>query len=123
MHRSFSRRLFCCAAVALFATACSRDPKPGTPEATAVGERVMRSMSDALARSKAFAFETNEALDVIGAGGEKRTLHFTRRVTVRRPSAPFFELHGTGDAALDIAVRYDGRTVATSSASPWPGVA
>ena len=104
-----------CAAAVLFATACSRDPKPGTPEAAAAGERVMRSMSDTLARSRTFAFETSEVLDLIGPGAEKRTLRFTRKVSVRRPNALFFELHGTGDTALEIAVRYDGHTVTASS--------
>ena len=115
MHRDFTRQLFACAAAALLASACSRDPKPGTPEATAAGERVMRSMSDSLARSKTFAFETSEVLDLVGPGEAKRTLRFTRKVTVRRPSALFFELHGTGDTALDITVRYDGHTLTASS--------
>ena len=49
-------------------TACSRDPKPGTPEAAARGEQLMRSMSEALARTKTFTFETNEQLEVIPPG-------------------------------------------------------
>jgi len=40
-------RLLACIAAALVITitACSRDPKPGTPEAAAVGDRYMHSMS------------------------------------------------------------------------------
>lgn len=98
-------------AAALFITSCSRDPKPGTPEAAAAGERYMRSMSDTLARSKAFVFETSERLEVIAPSGEKRALHFNRKVTVRRPNRLFFELHGKGDTALEIAAYYDGRTL------------
>jgi hypothetical protein len=40
-------------------TACSRDPQPGTPEAAAASERLMRSMSDTLSHSNAFTFETS----------------------------------------------------------------
>ena len=41
-------------------------------------------------------------------------LTFTRKVTVRRPNALFFELHGAGDTALEVNVYYDGRTVSVS---------
>ena len=55
-------RLFGSVVLALFITACSQapkpDPKPGTAEAAAQGERFMRSMSDTLAKSKSFTFET-----------------------------------------------------------------
>lgn len=57
----------------------------------------MRSMSDTLARSKTFRFETSHQLEVITPSGEKKAMHFTRKVTVRRPNALFFELHGKGD--------------------------
>jgi hypothetical protein len=109
-----TRRLFVCVAAVLFTTSCSRDPKPGTPEAAAAGERLMRSMSDTLARSKAFTFETSERLDVIASSGEKRALHFTRKVTVRRPNAIFFELQRKGGSALEVAAYYDGRTLTLS---------
>ncbi len=95
-------------------TACSRDPKPGTPEAAAMGERLMRSMSDTLANSKTFSFETNERIEVIAPSGEKRAIHFTRKVTVRRPNALFFELRREGEAPLEISAYYDGRTLALS---------
>ena len=107
-------RLLVCLAAALFITACSQDPNPGTPEAAAAGERYMRSMSDTLARSKAFAFETSERLEFIATNGEKRALGFTRKVTVRRPNVLFFELHGKDDTALEIDAYYDGRTVTLS---------
>ena len=121
MQPGTTGRLFACVAAALFITGCSRDPEPGTPEATAVGERFMRSMSDTLARSKAFTFETSERLEVIAPSGEKEALHFTRKVTVRRPDALFFELHGTGDTAFEIAAYYDGRTLTLSESrtGPW----
>ena len=67
-------QLFSCVALALFIAACSQapqvaepkpvDPEAGTPEAAAVGERMMRSMSDALANSKSFTFETSERFDI-----------------------------------------------------------
>ena len=127
--------LAACVAAALFITACSSnanvsssnpdagsptpgagspDPKPGTPEAEVAGERMMRTMSDTLARSRSFSFETSEQIEVVAPGGEKRTLSFTRKVTVRRPNALFFELHGKGDTALDLAAYYDGRTLSLS---------
>jgi hypothetical protein len=67
-------------------------------------------MSDTLARSKTFTFETSERLDVIASSGEKRELYFTRKVTVRRPNALFFELQRKGGSALEVAAYYDGRT-------------
>ena len=74
----------------------------------------MRSMSDTLANSKAFTFETSERFDVSPTGGEKKVLHFTRKVTVRRPNGLFFEIHGTGDTALELTAYYDGRTLTLS---------
>ena len=93
MKPDFARRLFACAAAALLVTACSRAPsqvpKPETSEAA--GERSMRSMSDTLAGAKAFSFETSEMIQFMAAGGENRELRFTRKVTVRRPNALFFD--------------------------------
>jgi hypothetical protein len=104
-------RLLACIAFTLMTTACSRDPKPGTVEAAVTGERLMRSMSDALAQSKAFSFETRERLEVVVPNGDHRTLHFMRKVRVRRPNGLYFELHGEEDTALDLAAYYDGRTL------------
>jgi hypothetical protein len=103
-------RLFGCVAVALFIVGCARDPKPGTPEAADVGERYMRAMSDTLASSKVFSFETSERVDVMAPSGQKRTMQFSRKAVVRRPNALFFELYGKGDTALEIDAYYDGRT-------------
>jgi hypothetical protein len=111
MQANTIRRLFTCAAVALFIAACSRDPKPGTPEAAVAGERFMRLMSDTLANSETFTFETSERMEVIGPSGEKEVLHFTRKTTVRRPNALFFEIHWEGDTAIEINAYYDGRTL------------
>ncbi len=109
------RRLFACVAVALFITACSRDPKLSAarpaPDPVAEGERLMRSMSDTLAKSKAFTFETSEQLEVLAPGGEKRLVSFNRKVTVRRPNALFFELRGKDEVPLEIDAYYDGATV------------
>lgn len=116
-RRGSSRRVAACMAAALLVMACSQDPTPGTPEAAALGERLMRSMSDTLARSTMFSFETSERMEVIAPGGEKQALHFTRKVSVRRPSALFFELHETGGTRLAIAAYYDGGTI-TVSESP-----
>ena len=114
-------QLLACAVLALFITACSQaptaeapkpaDPKPGTPEAAAVGERYMRTMSDTLAKSKSFAFETSERFEISPTGGPKKVLQFTRKVTVRRPNGLFFEIHGQGDSAIDTTAHYDGRTL------------
>ena len=114
MRPDCTHRLLVCVAVAILMTACSRDPKPGTPEAAAMGERLMRSMSDTLANSKTFSFETNERIEVIAPSGEKRAIHFTRKVTVRRPNALFFELDRAGDTPLEISAYYDGRTLSLS---------
>lgn len=70
----------------------------------------MRSMSDSLANTKTFSFETSEHLDLLAPSGEKKTVSFTRKVTVRRPNEMFFELDGTGDGAPDIAAYYNDRT-------------
>ncbi|HZD49093.1 MAG TPA: DUF2092 domain-containing protein [Silvibacterium sp.] len=110
-------KLFTCIAITLFITACSRDPKPGTPQAAAMGERYMRSMSDTLGHARTFTFETDEQLEVLGSTGGKKTVRFTRKVTVRRPNGLYFELDGTGDGAPEIAAYYDGRT-ATLSQKP-----
>ena len=101
-------------AVLLLAAACSRDPSPGTPAATAEGDRLMRQMSDTLARASAFRFETAESLDRIGTSAGGRVLRFTRVVTVRRPDALFFEVVGSGETALDVSAYYDGRTLSLS---------
>jgi hypothetical protein len=74
-------------------------------------------MSDTLAHAQTFAFDTKEKVDFIAPNGEKRALTFTRKVTVRRPNALFFELDGTGDTALQIAAFYDGRTATLSQRS------
>ena len=71
-------------------------------------------MSDTLAQAKAFSFDTSEQLEVIAPGGEKRVVHFTRKTTVRRPNALYFELHGKDDAPIEIDAYYDGRTVSLS---------
>ena len=58
MHSGVRNTLLVCAVAMLLAPACSRDPSPGTPAAAAEGDRLMRQMSDALARASAFRFET-----------------------------------------------------------------
>jgi len=99
-------------AVLILATpACSRDPRPGTPAAAAEGERLMRQMSDTLAGVPAFRFSTVESLDTVGPPSQRQVLRFTRTVTVRRPDALYFELHGSAGTALDVIAYYDGRTV------------
>lgn len=114
MQRVTTCHLFACVMSALVMTACSHDPQPGTPEAAAAGERLMRSMSDTLARSKAFTFETTELIEVVAPSGEKRALHFTRKVTVRRPNALFFELHGENGKPFHIAAYFHDRTLTLS---------
>ncbi len=112
MHRCSGRAaLSVWTAVALSAVACSSDPKPGTPAAAAEGERLMRQMSDTLAGVPALRFTTAETLEEPGPPSERRVFRFSRTVTVRRPDAMFFELHGAGDTAVDAAAYYDGRTV------------
>ena len=104
-----------CVAAALFIAACSQAPKPSTPEPkpdpAVAGERLMRSMSDTLAKANSFSFDTSEQLEVIAPSGEKRVVHFTRKVIVRRPNALFFELHDNDGKPLEVDAYYDGRTV------------
>jgi hypothetical protein len=103
-------------AVAVFlASACSRDPEPGTPEAAAEGERLMRQMSDALASARTLQFATTEVLEGVRDTGEKRAFHLSRKVTVRRPNRLFLELHGSGATNLEAAVYYDGANVSLES--------
>ena len=108
-------RLFACMASALITIACAQAPTPNTPEPTpdpaVAGEGLMRSMSNTLAQSKSFTFETSEQLEVMAPGGEKSVVHLTRKVTVRRPNGLLFELHGKDDKPLEIDAYYDGRTV------------
>ena len=94
----------------LLASACTRDPSPGTPAAAAEGERVMREMSDTLAKASAFSFATAESLE-LGDQSTRRVVQFTRTVTVHRPDAMSFELDGSGDTAMDVSAYYDGKTV------------
>jgi hypothetical protein len=95
-------------------TACSKDTQPGTPEAAAASESLMRSMSDTLARSKAFTFETTERIEVVAPSGEKRALHFTRKAAVRRPNALYFELRGENGRGVHLAAYYQDRTLILS---------
>jgi hypothetical protein len=111
MHKCLRPMLLVWAVLILAAPACSRDPKPGTPAATAEGERLMRQMSDTLAKVPAFRFSTSESLDTVGPPSQRQVLRFTRTVTVRRPDTMYFELQGAAGTKLDISVYYDGRTV------------
>jgi len=75
----------------------------------------MRQMSDTLAKAHAFSFATTEILEGVWATGEKRTSHFSRKVTVRRPNRLFLELHGSAGTALEVAAYYDGKTASLES--------
>ena len=111
-----SRLLVVIAAATLIAfTGCSRDPKPGTPEAAALGDKYMRSMSDTLAHAQTFSFDTDEQLQVLTASGEKRDMAISRKVTVRRPNAVAFQLRGKSDAAPSFDAYYDGKTATLSN--------
>ena len=107
--------VFIATALLITVTGCARDPKPGTPDAAALGDKYMRSMSDTLAHAQTFSFETDEHLQVLTPGGEKREMLLGRKVTVRRPSAVAFELHGKGDTSLEIVAFYDGKTATLSN--------
>ncbi len=98
-------------AVTLSVTGCTRDPAPGTEKAAAEGERLMRQMSDTLARARVLRFATSESLETPGLPSERHVLHFTRSVTVRRPDAMRFELKGTEGTNLDLAASYAGGTI------------
>jgi hypothetical protein len=111
MQLRISSRIIACAVVALLMAGCSQGPRPGTPEAAATSERLLRSMSDTLAHSKSFTFATTERIEVIAPSGDKRVLHFTRKVAVRRPNALFFELHGEDNTAFDIAAYYSDKSL------------
>ena len=91
----------------LCALACSRDPRPGTPAAAAEGERLMRQMSDTLAKAAAFQFTTVESLEPVADTGG-RVMHFSRKVTVRRPDALAFDVVCSGDTPANVSAYYDG---------------
>ena len=110
MRRPLRHTAMVMTVAALLASACSRDPEPGTPAAATEGERLMRQMSDTLVKASNFRFATVESLDHPDRS-TGRVLHFTRTVTVRRPDAMVFEVDGTGDTALDVSTYYDGKTV------------
>jgi len=110
MRRSLGHIALALTAAILSATACSRDPDPGTPAAAAKGEHLLRQMSDTLVSASRFTFATAESLEHPDRS-TGRVLHFTRTVTVRRPDAMFFELDGSGDTAIDVSAYYDGTTV------------
>jgi hypothetical protein len=99
------------AVLILAAPACSRDPKPGTPAAAAEGERLMRQMSDTLARAPAFRFSTTESLDEVGPPSQRGVLRFTRTVTVRRPDAMYFEVRGAAGTPVAVTAYYEGQTL------------
>jgi hypothetical protein len=99
------------AVLILAAPACSRDPKSGTPAAAAEGERLMRQMSDTLARTPAFRFSTTESLDEVGPPSERGVLRFSRTVTVRRPDAMYFEVHGAAGTPVAVTAYYEGQTL------------
>ena len=111
MHSRLRPILLVWAVVTVSAPGCSRDPEPGTAAAAAEGERLMRQMSDTLARVPAFRFSTTESLELIGSAAERRVLRFSRTVTVRRPDAMYFELRGAAGTRLDVTASYDGRTI------------
>lgn len=76
----------------------------------------MRLMSDTVTHTRAFTFEAGERLGFIAPTAERKTLHFTRKVTVRPPSTLFiFEFDGTGEWAPEIAIFYGGPTVPASA--------
>ena len=103
------------AAVLIVFTGCARDPKPGTPEAAALGDKYMHAMSDALVKAQTFTFDTDEQLQVLTPGGEKREMALSRKVTVRRPNAVAFILHATGDNPIDVIAFYDGKSATLSN--------
>lgn len=111
-----SRLLVIIAAAILIAfTGCARDPKPGTPDAAALGDKYMHAMSDTLAHAQTFSFDTDERLQVLTPTGEKRDMTLGRKVTVRRPNEVVFQLKGKGDTPTDIVAYYDGKTATLSS--------
>jgi hypothetical protein len=71
----------------------------------------MRQMSDTLAGVPAFRFSTTESLDQIGPPSERGVLRFSRTVTVRRPDAMHFEIHGAAETPAALTVYYEGRTL------------
>lgn len=107
--------LLVAAAFLIVFTGCARDPKPGTPDAAALGDKYMHSMSDTLAKAQTFTFDTDEHLEVLTLAGEKQSLHLGREATVRRPNAVVFEIKGKTDTPTDVVAYYDGKTVTLSN--------
>jgi hypothetical protein len=96
---------------------CEKDPEVGSQKAIALGDQYMRSMSDTLAQSKAFTFETDEHLEILAPDGLKHASDLGRKVTVRRPDGVAFELSGKDNAASDLSAFYDGKTATLSSSN------
>jgi hypothetical protein len=115
MHKPSCPTLLACGLLALLASGCSRDPTPGTPAAAAEGARLMHQMSDTLAKVPAFRFSTTESLDQVGPPATRGVLRFSRIVTVRRPNALYFEVHGVTEGPAAVTAYYDGKTVAVSN--------
>ena len=103
------------AALLITITGCARDPKPGTPEAAALGDKYMRSMSDTLAHAQTFTFDTDEQLQVLTPGGEKREMALSRKATVRRPNAVAMEFQAKSEGAPDVVAYYHGNTATLSN--------
>ena len=107
--------VFLAAAFLIVLSGCARDPKPGTPEAAALGDKYMHSMSDTLAHAQTFTFDTDEYIQVVTPAGEKREITLNRKATVRRPNEVAFEFHGKSPGAPDVVAYYDGKAVTLSN--------
>jgi hypothetical protein len=100
------------------ACACAREA-PLTPEqAREKGDAMLRQMSQKLAAMQAFSYRAEQTIEHAATGGQKRTEHFTRLTTVRRPNQLTFVDTG-GDR--DSAVWYDGKflTVVMNKDKVW----
>jgi hypothetical protein len=97
------------AAVLLPAAACSRQPEPGTPEAAARGDELLRKASATIAAAPAFSFTVTESHERVRRNGQKEPYTLRREVVVRRPNRLWF--HTTGSDKRDVRVTYDGSNV------------
>jgi hypothetical protein len=99
------------ALAALFlAAGCSREAVTLTPdEARTKGDAMLRQMSETVAKTQAFSYRAEQAIErVKGNGPEKTTEHFTRSTIVRRPNQLAFTDKGQDH---DGAAWYDGKQV------------
>jgi hypothetical protein len=105
--------------VLALAAGCSRAEPPLTPEAArSKGDAMLKQMSQTLANTQTFSYNTEQEVDRVKRNGEKVTEHFKRSTTIRRPNQVTFTDAGQDHNA---AGWYDGKylTVVSNKEKVW----